>query len=88
MRRCRVPQAGGQFVGAPYAVLACGDFDSSFIFIYPGLSAVPPHISQTPGRPSTDFLDSSRATDPSPLADSASEDSSCLIYFVMLKCIT
>jgi hypothetical protein len=32
--------------------------------LFPGLSAMPLHVSQTPARPSTDFLDSSRATAP------------------------
>src|SRR6266576_859303 len=40
-----------------------GVFDSSS-FPFPGLSAMPLHASQTPARPSTDFLDSSRATAP------------------------
>src|SRR6266550_5000562 len=32
--------------------------------LFPGLSAMPLHVSQTPARPSTDFLDSGRATAP------------------------
>src|SRR6266566_5708098 len=32
--------------------------------LFPGLSAMPLHVSQTPARPSTAFLDSSRATAP------------------------